>query len=330
MPKNFNILVSSAGRRVSLVHHFQTALKELGIRGKVIAADLTPTSSAWHAADQATYAPRFTGGRFVEEMLKICHQENVSLLVPTIDTELPLYSEAKQQFVNTGTIVAVSDPETILNCEDKTRTHAWLDSLGIPVPRQTSVAGVLESPDDWPLPLIAKPTRGSSSNNVRKIHNLNELRSMPYPEIMVVEAIAPGEEFTIDIYIDRSGEPRCAVPRQRLETRSGEVSKGMTVREPKLQELAIKVANALPGGFGVINVQIFYDEETGQLNVIEINPRFGGGYPLSHEAGARCTHWLIEDCLDLPLSIEPDVWRDGLVMLRYDDAIFVDRSEIQR
>ena len=142
----------------------------------------------------------------------------------------------------------------------------------------------------------------------------------------------PGRQFanTIDVYIDRQGEPRCAVPRKRLETRSGEVSKGMTVREPKLQEMASRIASALPGGFGVINVQIFYDKEADQLSVIEINPRFGGGYPLSHEAGARCTHWLIEDCLDLPLSIENDVWRSGLVMLRYDDAIFVDKSGIQQ
>lgn len=328
MSNPFNILISSAGRRVSLVRHFQTALVEFGIRGKVIAADLTPMSSAWHIADKATHAPRFTGGHFIDEMLSICEKEEISLLVPTIDTELPLYSEAKQQFSEIGTLVAVSSPETITTCEDKSRTHAWLKEIGIPTPRQTSVEEVLKNPNNWPTPLIAKPISGSSSNNVRHIFHHDQLKTMPYPEIMIVENIASGDEYTIDVYIDREGKPRCAVPRKRLETRSGEVSKGMTVREPKLQKLASEIASKLPGGFGVINIQAFYDRQSGHLSVIEINPRFGGGYPLSHHAGALCTHWLIEDCLNLPLSIEPDVWRDGIVMLRYDDAVFIDQYDL--
>ena len=79
----------------------------------------------------------------------------------------------------------------------------------------------------------------------------------------------------------------------------------------------------------MINIQAFYDHESGKLSIIEINPRFGGGYPLAHRAGAHCTYWLIEECLGIPISIEHDAWRDGLVMLRYDDAVFIDKTEIK-
>ena len=330
MPNPFNILISSAGRRVALVRHFQTALLELGMHGEVLAADLTATASGWHAADRGAYAPKFATGRFIDEMLELCQRENISLLVPTIDTELPLYSEAKQQFEDIGTTVAVSGSAAILTCEDKRKTHQWLQGLGLPVPKQGSVQEVLDASDEqWPTPLIVKPARGSSSINMRRVHRKEDLASIQYPELMVVESIATGDEYTIDVYIDKEGKPRCAVPRMRLETRSGEVSKGMTVRDPKLQKIAMDIASALPNGFGVINIQIFYDRESGDTQVIEINPRFGGGYPLTHQAGATCTHWLIEDCMGLPLSVVDNTWRDGLVMLRYDDAVFVDHSEIQ-
>ena len=328
MSGTFNILVSSAGRRVTLVQHFKTALLELGIRGQVWAADLTSLSSAWHAADRGAPAPRFATGRFIDEMLQLCKREKIQLLVPTIDTELPLYSAAKKQFAAIGTTVAVSSPKAIDICEDKRQTHQWLAELGLPVPRQASIQTVLNEPGSWPLPLIVKPARGSSSVNMRRIKNIADLTNIPYPEVMVAESIATGDEYTIDVYIDKTGQPRCAVPRKRLETRSGEVSKGMTVREPKIQHLAEQVASSLHDGFGCINVQIFFDRDQDTARIIEINPRFGGGYPLSHRAGAVFTQWLIEDCMDLPLSIEPDVWRDGVIMLRYDEAVFIDKSDI--
>lgn len=330
MHQSFNILISSAGRRVALVRYFQAALLELGMHGKVLAADLTAAASGWHAADHGAFAPRFATGQFIDQMLALCEREKISLLVPTIDTELPLYSYAKDKFASIGTTVAVSGPSAVLTCEDKKNTHQWLRELGMPVPRQGSISEILDAPTgEWPTPLIVKPARGSSSINMRRIHQIENLRGLQHPEIMVAETIAPGDEYTIDVYIDKEGEPRCAVPRMRLETRSGEVSKGMTVREPKLQQMAMEIASALPDAFGVINIQVFYDRESGELNVIEINPRFGGGYPLTHEAGATCTHWLIENCLDLPISCEMDLWRDGLVMLRYDDAVFVDKTEIK-
>jgi carbamoyl-phosphate synthase large subunit len=99
----------------------------------------------------------------------------------------------------------------------------------------------------------------------------------------------------------------------------------MTCRCKPVEELATRLAQILPGAWGVINTQIFYDAPTNRLNVIEINPRFGGGYPLAHQAGATMARWIIEEVAGLPLTATKDRWEDGLTMLRYDEAVFVAR-----
>jgi len=140
----------------------------------------------------------------------------------------------------------------------------------------------------------------------------------------IAQSIAPGVEYTIDILVGRGGELRCAVPRRRLEVRAGEVSKAMTVRRSDLQELAERVCRSLPGAYACLNLQVFVDEKSGTLNVIELNARFGGGFPLAFQAGARYPQWIIEEQLGLPSTASSNEWKDRLVMLRYDDAVFID------
>jgi carbamoyl-phosphate synthase large subunit len=149
------------------------------------------------------------------------------------------------------------------------------------------------------------------------------------PELgeMVVQTLAPGREHTIDVLADRGGRCVCAVPRRRIEVRSGEVSKGVTVRSPELQDLAARICEALPGAFGTITIQVFVGDAPGRLAVIEINARYGGGFPLALEAGADFPRWQLEELLGLPSTATADGWRDGLVMLRYDAAVFVDEAD---
>jgi carbamoyl-phosphate synthase large subunit len=106
-----------------------------------------------------------------------------------------------------------------------------------------------------------------------------------------------------------------------MEVRAGEVSKGITVREPRLINLGRSIAEALVGAYGALNIQCFMDE-TGMVRIFEINSRFGGGYPLAHQAGARFTDWLLDELDGRPVA-GFDGWTDDLAMLRYDDAVFV-------
>ena len=325
-----NVLVSAAGRRVALVRILREELRRLDLEGRVLAADTSQLSAAFHDADTHALVPHASDPAFISAVLHLCRDHGISLVIPTLDPELPLYAEHRPRFDAIGVIVAVSAPETIAIANDKVRTHEWLVAHDFPTVRQASVADVMDAPADWTWPLIVKPRGGSASIGVRSVGDRAELqiatrgREAEY----VVQLTAPGDEYTVDVLVQRDGRCVCAVPRRRLEVRAGEVSKGVTVRNPAIERLVTAVAERLPGAYGVMNIQLFYEPSTGAMNIIEVNPRFGGGYPLTNQAGAPLARWLLEEVSGLPSSATKEEWRAGVVMLRFDDAVFVDAQKV--
>jgi carbamoyl-phosphate synthase large subunit len=320
------VLISSAGRRVELLRAFRHTLDTLG-GGRVLATDLSWYSGAFHDADEAFPVPRITSPDFVPRMLAICEQQHVDLVVPTLDPELPVYAAARDRFAAIGTTVAISSPEVAAIAGDKQHTHDWLVANGFPTVVQGTVDDVRSDPSAWPFPLIVKPRFGSASIGVAVVHDLDALEHAAPGDDAIVQTLATGTEHTIDLLADRTGRCLAAIPRKRIEVRAGEVSKAVTVRVPALAELAEKMCAALPGPFGALNFQVFVSPDAGQLAVIEVNARFGGGYPLSYAAGADFPLALVQDALGQPITAPLEGWRDGLVMLRYDAAVFVDEDD---
>jgi carbamoyl-phosphate synthase large subunit len=321
----FNVLISSAGRRVVLARLFRTALADLEVHGHVLAADASPLSATYTEAETHFLVPRCTDPAFVPTMIDACRTHQIRLVIPTIDTELPVLADARDRFAAIGTEIAVSGPGTIAIGRDKARTNRWLRDAGLPHVTQWELAA---APNDARrYPLIAKPRCGSSSEGVHVVAAPDELA--PFRDLdYIVEEIAPGREHTIDIFVDRAGTLVTAVPRRRLETRGGEVSKGLTVDDPRLRELASRVATALPDAYGALNFQCFVDDASGSMAIIELNARFGGGFPLSDAAGANIPRWMIEEVAGLPARTATADFIDGLVMLRYDDAVFTTRDAL--
>jgi len=164
---------------------------------------------------------------------------------------------------------------------------------------------------------------------VTKITNPKELNFFrEYIEEPILQELVVGDEYTIDVLADFNGTVCSIVPRLRIETRAGEVSKGMTVKNPAIMAATMKVVEALPGALGCITVQCFLTRG-GEIKFIEINPRFGGGFPLSIQAGADFPRWIIEMMLGNEVRIAIDSWQDGVVMLRYDDAVFMSKEMIE-
>jgi len=322
----FTVLVSSAGRRVELLRGFRDALAAAGLEGRVLAADRSWYSSAFHEADEGLLVPSCDEDAFVPAVLDLCEKHAVDLIVPTIDPELPVYAAARERFAGAGVTVAVSGPEAVTISADKVRTHAWLVETGLPTVRQAGVDVVRADPPGWPFPLVVKPRFGSAGIGVAVVHDAAELDVAARAGEVVVQEVARGREHTIDLLVDRAGRCVSAVPRRRLEVRAGEVSKAVTVRSSALEDVAARVAERLPGAYGPLTVQVFSDEDGG-LAVIEVNARFGGGFPLAREAGADHPRWLVEEVAGLTSTADRGAWRPGLVMLRYDAAVFVDEGE---
>ena len=344
------ILISSAGRRVELLRAFRRTLTTLAAAGRpglgrVLAVDSSWYSSAFHDADRGFLVPPCADPDFVPHMIDLCTRHRVDLIVPTIDPELPVYASARDQFAAIGTTVAISSADVVAIAADKVHTHNWLTAEGFPTVMQGSVADVRADPETWRYPLLAKPRFGSASKGVTLLTGPAELEHMiaGWPKFspggdphldLVVQSVARGVEYTVDVLVSRDQSTEAAggfgvvaVPRRRIEVRGGEVSKAVTVRSPILIELAEKLCSALPGAYGPLNVQMFLDSESGKVNVIELNARFGGGYPLSFAAGANFPQALIHDACGLPAPSSLREWHANLVMLRYDAAVFVERTD---
>ncbi|MDR4507402.1 MAG: ATP-grasp domain-containing protein [Candidatus Brocadiaceae bacterium] len=325
--KDFNILFTSSGRRVSLLRYFKEALQKLGVNGKVISADLQKNAPASFVADDREMVPRVTDQAYVPELLNICHRHDIRLLIPLIDTELHLLAPHRKAFDDIGVTLLVSSEEVNSLSLDKRKTREFFIAAGVMTPEILDPEVILTSQSPA-YPYLLKPAQGSCSAGVTKVRNKKELEFfLEYIPNPIVQELVKGEEYTLDILVDFEGKVRCIVPRLRIETRAGEVSKGITVKHPGIIAAGRKVAEALPGALGCITVQCFLTE-LNDISFIEINPRFGGGYPLSFAAGADFPRWIIQMVLGEDPDITLDGWQDGLVMLRYDEGIFVDKKDI--
>jgi carbamoyl-phosphate synthase large subunit len=320
-----DVLVCSAGRHVELVRCVRETLSELGLPGRVLTCDASAVNAARHVADGFFEMPSAKLASFIPSVQELCEREDVLLVLPLCDATLSAYARAAGAFADMGTTVAVSSPETVDIARDKRRTWQFFRQHGIRTVRQAEVEAVLADPAGWTWPLVVKPANGSASGRVTVARDWLQLHAAVAQPDVVVQELARGEEYTIDMLVDRSGRLLDAVPRKRLEVRAGEVSKARTVRAEPLMEIAAKVAAALPGAFGPLNLQVFWDQ-VGPPVAIELNARLAGGFPLTHAAGAPYLRWLLETALERPLSAAPP-WEDGLLMLRYDGSLLVRAPE---
>lgn len=322
LKNNINILFTSSGRRVELVKHFMYVMRELNINGKVITVDLKDDSPAGKIADKHILVPRVDSKDYIPNLLKICKENEVDLLIPLIDTELLTLAENKEDFEAMGVKLLISDVRVHEICNDKLLTAEFFGENNFGAPKIYDIKRQLNSPT-FEDELLIKPSKGSSGIGVHKVSKKEELKF--YSENLnepILQELIKGDEYTIDVFTDFKGKVLTAVPRLRIETRAGEVSKGKTCYNLLLIEKATEVVNALPNAIGCITVQCFLTENN-DVKFIEINPRFGGGAPLSLTAGADYAKYLIETLLNKEPSFDITKWQNNLLMLRYDAAIFL-------
>ncbi len=315
-----NILITSAGKRVVLVQIFQRTLKDLGLDAKVYTTDMKPEMApAGIVSDGCIKVSRCTADCYIDELLQICKDKNIGVIIPTIDTELLILSQNKQRFEENGIGLAVSDNEFIKVCRDKRNTEDYLAKLGIAVPRALDKYHPV-------FPMFAKPYDGSLSTNLHVIKKPEELTKdiLEDPKLIFMEYIDKQEykEFTVDMYYGKDDKVKGIVPRERIEIRAGEINKGITRKNYILQFLKERM-DCLPGVRGCICIQLFYRETDNDIKGIEINPRFGGGFPLSYYAKANFAEYVIREYLIGESVDYSDAWLDNTLMLRYDNDVIV-------
>jgi carbamoyl-phosphate synthase large subunit len=317
MVKKFRVLITSAGRRGQLVNWFRN---EVGAETFVVdSSDLAP---AFYLADKSIKVPRIDSEEYIDTLIEICKKYEINIIIPTIDTELEVLSKNKDKFLSVGSNVLVSGLETIEISNNKHKTHNWLVSIGIKVPDQI----LISKGQTWPIrmlfPSIIKPISGSRSQGIRLVNKRMELRNFRSSQDVVIEKFISGDEYTVSTYVNLEGKCVVAVPRLRWEVRDGEVSKAVTRNFPEVEHTAWKVVEALPNAWGPINVQVIVDKFSGEVFVVELNARFGGGDPLAWRAGANMPAWAISEAMGTATGGRKN-WTKDLTMLRFDDAVYL-------
>lgn len=314
-----NVLLTSAGRRNYLIGYFKEALRLIGIRGAVFAGDADPMAVALGEADEAIVLPPFRSGEYVEALLGLCANKGIQLVIPLNDVELPILAAATERFYAKGVRVVVSSPEVIDTCFDKLRMGEFLEGLGLPVPRSyLSLAAAKEavSRGDISFPLVVKPRWGSGSIGLEFVETESELalayqfsrhrirrsvishpnNAVPDQNVLIQERIS-GVEYGLDVVNDFSYSNAGVLIRRKISMRSGETDKAITSEDPALSALGRLIGEHL-GHLGNLDCDVIVGT-TGSY-VIDMNPRFGGGYPFAHVAGANIPACLL--CWSLGLE----------------------------
>ena len=304
-----NILFTCAGRRTYLLKYFK---ENMSAEDKVVATDMQLSAPALQAADVKIQVPAVYDPKYIDITLNICKEQKIDALLCLNDLELPILSENKSRFEALGVKVIVSDPEVIDIAFDKYKTAQWVESLGLNAPKTyVTLASAKEAlaKGEISFPLFMKPRWGSGSIGLETIDDMEELdiyyhllmkkikktilatASVGDEYIMIQEKLT-GKEFGLDVMNDLQGNNVAVSVKQKLAMRAGETDKAITVDIPEVYEMGRKIGENLKH-IGNLDVDIM-QRSNGDYCVLELNPRFGGGYPFSYEAGVNMPKAIIQ------------------------------------
>lgn len=304
-----NILFTCAGRRTYLLKYFKENMAE---GDKVVATDMQLTAPALQAADIKLQVPAVYDPEYVNITLDICKEQKIDALISLNDLELPILAENKAKFEAIGTKVIVSDPDVIDICFDKYKTALWVESLGLNAPKTyVTLASAKEAlvKGEISFPLFMKPRWGSGSIGLETIDDMEELdiyynlllkkikktilatASVGDEYIMIQEKLG-GNEYGLDVMNDLNCNNVGISVKRKLAMRAGETDKAVTMDLPEVREIGRKIGENLKH-IGNLDVDIM-QRANGDYCILELNPRFGGGFPFSYESGVNLPKAIIE------------------------------------
>jgi carbamoyl-phosphate synthase large subunit len=335
--KETNVLLTSAGRRNYLLGAFVAAL---GASGRVFAADCREDAPVLQEAARGFLVPPVNHPEYVDCLLELCRVHGVSLVVPLNDLELPVLAPERDRFARLGTTVLVPSPTVVSICTDKWETAQFLSRQGLDGPQTFLETGpALEAVRSGQIrfPLFLKPRWGSASSGIERVEDSAELELAFHlarkrlrrngatvedaPGVLIQEALQ-GEEYGLDVVNSLRGEHCVTFARKKLGMRAGETERALTVRSAVLEEVGRRIGGEMRHS-GMMDCDVFLEGD--RCRILEFNPRFGGGYPFVHAAGADLPAFYIAQVrgeVGNPDWLRP---RQGVVAAKCDRVVTVRR-----
>ncbi|HYZ78958.1 MAG TPA: ATP-grasp domain-containing protein [Gaiellaceae bacterium] len=299
------VLFTCAGLRVDIV----TAFRDAG--ATTIAVDLDPLAPALYHADRYALVGPIVDDAYIPSIRDLVRAHQVDVIVPLADMDQLKLAHARDEL---DALVLLPDVEVVDRMGDKYLAHRLFEERGFDSP-PTYLAD--ELPDDLEFPVLVKARRGYGSRHIYRAHDRAELdlELERTPVESMVQGVCKGDEFSIDVICDLDGRCLNAIPRTMIQSKGGESIKGMTMSDVELIELGRRVSEAIPLK-GVATVQCFREPD-GKHRITDVNPRFGGAFPLPQAAGGRYPELVL--ALAAGERPEPRVgdFRAGVVMTRF-------------
>lgn len=314
-----NILVTSVGIRGYLIKYFRKALKN---KGKIFAADFNRYAPALYDADNYFLLPDISEKNYINELFKICLTNDIKGIISLNDIELPILAQFKNKFLEKGIKLIVSNSKVIDICYDKYSTYKFLKENKFPFPKTfISLDETLEEikAKTIKFPLLVKPRKGSASLGIKKIFNIKELQDkFKEKENEIIQEFIQCDEYGIDVFCNSNLLPVSIFAKRKIKMRAGETDKAITIYDKKMIEFIKKLIKTL-GLYGPGDIDLFKCRN--KYMVIDINPRFGGGYPLSHAIGAVFPEKVIKLINEEQLQSDLKRYPDGVVMMKQYEIV---------
>ena len=334
------IVISSAGRRVYLVQWFQEALYEAGLVGEVIVIEHDPNAATAAAADSYRAIPAFTSREYAPAMLDIIDELQPELFLSLNDHELTALSEGLADELRArGVVTPVLDEQSHRAVADKLAMSQVLQQAGICTPRTVLLSDVAAVQDLLcnTNNIVVKDRWGSGSSGLRRFTSAQACRWVEQRyhhatgteahrlDDIIVQPDVGGIEYGLDVITAVRGGPVAGVlARRKLAMRHGETSSAKTVKNTPFIGLAAAL-NAALGIRGSVDVDVLVGDDDVPY-VIDVNPRFGGGYPFMHVAGADVPHFYLASTLGFAPRPDWDQYRIGYIGSKHEGIIGFDTA----
>jgi carbamoyl-phosphate synthase large subunit len=288
-----NLLFSCVGKRSYIIEYFRQSLTP---SDSIIGTSNTEWAPALRYCDKKFYMPDIVADNYIDAMLQLCKEEKIDALLSFLDKDVDVLAQYYDDFKSIGVIPILPKPKASRICFDKFATFRFLREQGINTPMtfldQTQAKEAIRE-RRLQFPVIVKPQFGCASKNVFTAHGLEEMETyFQLEKDMMIQEMIQGEELDIDICNDISGEEVLAVvPWKKFSSRGGEAESAVTLDDPGLIKLGIRLGKAV-GQAGPMDVDVFKVED--DYHVIDLNPRFGGGYPVTQLAGGDYPGMLVK------------------------------------
>lgn len=290
-----NILITGAGGAAAV-----SIWKSLGQEHVVYMVDIEPCAAGLYLvpAEQRLLIPRGDAENFIPSLVKVCEDKQIDVLIPTVDVELFPVAKHITEFTARGITVPISSAQSLALCRDKYQLLHFCQDTGLTPAFALLTEDNAASFNDFPY--FAKPRLGAGSRGIMTIPDDIVLSQLPKDGSYLIQELLPGEEYSVDVYIDSRGHALAAVPRLRMKIDSGIAVACQTKIDPHLSAIALEIAQKVGINY-VANIQ-FKVSHKGEFKLLEINPRFPGTLPLTAAAGIDIPKILIKDILGEPIS----------------------------